>query len=354
MVAAGRISQAVLLVGGAGTRLRPLTYLMPKALLPVLNRPLISYEVELLARSGVSEVLLSTGCQAGQLREALGAGDRWGIHLTYVEEQRPLDTAGAVKNAQELLASEFFVFNGDLILDCDLAELARAHRQSGALVTILLRRVEDISHFGLVQRNEDGFVTAFREKAETDATGQQTINAGVYVVAAEVLDYIPVGEPYSNETDLFPALLEAGLPIFGHLPDVQSYWTDVGRLETYLAANRDLLSGRLPWVDWPRCDEQLEGGGVWVVPPICCGLRVKVGKAARVGPYVTLGDDVEIGAGSVLTDCIVQAGAVVEDEVTLDSVIVAANETVPTGHNQTGGVFCTYEQRDAADDSRAD
>jgi len=344
MAAACPISQAVLLVGGVGTRLRPLTYLMPKALLPVLNRPLISYELELLGRSGVPDVLLAIGDRTSQLQAALGSGDSWGVDLTYVEEQRPLDTAGAIKNTQELLAGDFFVFNGDLILDCDLAEMARAHRQSGALATILLRQVEDISHFGLVQRDERGFVTAFREKVEVDETGQRTINAGVYVMAAEVLDYIPVAETYSNEADLFPALLEAGLPILGHLPAQQGYWTDVGRLETYLAANRDLLSGRVPWVDWPRCDEQLEGGGVRVVPPACCGSRVKVGETPQVGPYVTLGDDVQIGAGTVLTDCIIQTGATVGDEVTLESVIVAENETVPTGHNQTGGVFCTYEQ----------
>ncbi len=344
MAAACPISQAVLLVGGAGTRLRPLTYLMPKALLPVLNRPLISYELELLGRSGVPDVLLTTGYQASQLRDVLGSGESWGIHLTYVEEQPPLGTAGAIKNAQELLAGDLFVFNGDLILDCDLTELARAHRQSGALVTILLRQVEDISHFGLVQRDEQGFVIAFREKVKVDETGQRTVNAGVYVMAAEVLDYIPVGERYSSESDLFPALLEAGLPMFGYLPDQQGYWTDVGRLETYLAANHDLLSGRLPWVYWPWCDEQLEGSGARAVPPICCGSAVEVGEAAQIGPYVTLGNDVQIGAGSVLTNCIIQAGATVEDEVTLDSVIVAEDETVPAGHDQTGGVFCTYEQ----------
>ncbi len=344
MAAACPISQAVLLVGGVGTRLRPLTYLMPKALLPVLNCPLISYELELLGRSGVPDVLLTTGYQASELRDVLGGGENWGIHLTYVEEQPPLDTAGAIKNAQELLAGDFFAFNGDLILDCDLAELACAHRESGALVTILLRQVEDISHFGLVQRDEEGFVTAFREKVDVDETGQRTVNAGVYVMTAEVLDYVPVGEPYSSESDLFPALLEAGLPILGYLPAQQGYWTDVGRLETYLAANHDLLSGRLPWVYGPWCDEQLEGSGARVVPPICCGSDVKAGEAAEIGPYVTLGDDVQIGAGSVLTDCIVQAGATVEGEVILDSVIVAEKETVPAGYNQTGGVFCTYEQ----------
>ena len=344
MAAACPISQAVLLVGGAGTRLRPLTYLMAKALLPVLNRPLISYELELLGRSGVPDVLLTTGYQASQLRDVLGGGDSWGVHLTYVEEQPPLDTAGAIKNAQELLAGDFFAFNGDLILDCDLTELARAHRQSGALVTILLRQVEDISHFGLVQRDEEGFVTAFREKVDLDESGQRTINAGVYVMAAEVLDYIPVGEPYSSESDLFPALLETGLPILGHLPDRQGYWTDVGRIETYLAANHDLLGGGLPWVYWPWCDEQLADSGALVVPPICCGSGVGAGETAQIGPYVTLGDDVQIGAGSVLSDCIIQAGATVGAEVLLESVVVAKNEAVPDGHHQTGGVFCTYEQ----------
>jgi len=343
MAAACPISQAVLLVGGVGTRLRPLTYLMPKALLPVLNRPLISYELELLGRSGVPDVLLAIGDRTSQLRDALGSGDSWSVHLTYVEEQRPLDTAGAIKNTQELAADEFFVFNGDLIIDCNLTELARAHRQSGALVTILLRQVEDISHFGLVQRDEEGFVSAFREKVKVDETGQRTINAGVYVMAAEVLDYIPVDEPYSNEADLFPALLEADLPILGYLPDQQGYWTDVGRIETYLTANRDLLRGCLPWVHWRQCGEHLAAASQ-VVPPTCCGSGVEVGETAQIGPYVTLGDGVQIGAGSVLTNCIIQTGATVGAEVTLESVIVAENETVPAGHNQTGGVFCTYEQ----------
>jgi len=343
MAAACPISQAVLLVGGVGTRLRPLTYLMPKALLPVLNRPLISYELELLGRSGVPDVLLAIGDRTSQLRDALGSGDSWSVHLTYVEEQRPLDTAGAIKNTQELAADEFLVFNGDLIIDCDLTELARAHRQSGALVTILLRQVEDISHFGLVQRDEEGFVSAFREKVKVDETGQRTINAGVYVMAAEVLDYIPVDEPYSNEADLFPALLAADLPILGYLPDQQVYWTDVGRIKTYLAANRDLLRGCLPWVHWRQCGEQLAAANQ-VVPPTCCGSGVEVGETAQIGPYVTLGDGVQIGAGSVLTNCIIQTGATVGAEVTLESVIVAENETVPAGHNQTGGVFCTYEQ----------
>ena len=314
MAPACPISQAVLLVGGVGTRLRPLTYLMPKALLPVLNRPLISYELELLGRSGVPDVLLTIADRTSQLQDALGSGETWNVKLTYVEEQPPLDTAGAIKNAQELLAGDFFAFNGDLILDCDLTELARAHRQSGALVTILLRQVEDISHFGLVQRDEEGFVTAFREKVDLDETGQRTINAGVYVMAAEVLDYVPVGESYSSESDLFPALLETGLPILGHLPDRQGYWTDVGRIETYLAANSDLLGGGLPWVDWRQCGEQLAAASQ-VMPPNCCGSGVEVGEAAQIGPYVTLGDDVKIGAGSMLTDCIRQAGATVGAEV---------------------------------------
>ncbi len=337
------ISQAVLLAGGRGTRLRPLTYRTPKALLPVLNQPLISYELALLGRYEVSEAILTTAYHADKLRPALGTGQRWGLRLTYVQEEPPLDTAGAIKNAELLIAGDFFAFNGDLILDCDLTELAQAHRQAQAAVTILLRRVEDITHFGLIQRDERGYITAFLEKVPDDETGQNTVNAGVYVMASEVLNHIPADRPYSNETDLFPALLEQGLPMYGHLPAREGYWTDVGRTETYLAANRELLSGQLPWASWPECSADQTENDVTIRGPTCCGEDVSIGAGAQIGPFVTLGHDVQVGEGAALRDCIVHPGAVIGANAALESVVVAENEVVADGHSQTRGVLCTYE-----------
>ncbi len=338
------IEQAVLLAGGIGTRLRPLTYQRPKALLPVLNQPLISYELKLLGRFGVAEVILATAYQADKLRPALGDGGQWGVELRYVQESLPLGTAGAIKNVESLIAGPFFAFNGDLIMDVDLALMAEAHEQSGAEVTILLRQVPDISHFGLIQRDAEGFITAFVEKAAQDSTGQNTINAGVYIMSPRLLAYVPAGEPYSNETDLFPALLEQGVKLCGYLPHKQGYWRDVGRLETYLQVNQDLLAGKLPWLKLPAVELAEVGEDVQIQQPCCWDKGVVVESGAEVGPYVTLGEGVKIGEDARIEDCVVHPGASIGAGADLQSMVVAENEQVPAGHKQTQGVFCTYEQ----------
>lgn len=338
------IKQAVLLAGGLGTRLRPLTYQRPKALLPVVNRPLISYELELLGRYRVPEVILATAYQAEQLRPALGDGSQWGAQLRYVQESLPLDTAGAIKNVESLIEGPFFVFNGDLILDVDLAMMAQAHLKSGAVVTILIRQMADISHFGLVQRDSAGFVIAFREKIDYDSTGPNTVNAGVYIMAPEILERIPPEESYSNETDLFPELLAAREKLYGYLPDKPGYWNDVGRLETYLQVNRDLLGGSLPWLKLPVVDPEQVGDDVQIQSPCCWAPGVVLERSARVGPYVVLGEGVKIGPEAKLEDCVVHPGAAIGASADLRSVVVAENEQVPEGHQQMQGVCCTHEQ----------
>ncbi len=337
------IKQAVLLAGGLGTRLRPLTYQRPKALLPVVNRSLISYELQLLGRFGVPEVILAAAYQADQLRPVLGDGSQWAVHLRYVQESVPLETAGAIKNVETLIEDPFLVFNGDLILDVDLTRMAHAHFNSAAVVTILLRQVADISQFGLIQRDSDGSITAFREKVSQDSTGQNTVNAGVYIMSPQILAQIPTGEPYSNETDLFPALLNDGAKLYGHLPDKPGYWSDVGRLETYLQVNRDLLAGRLPWLELPDIQPQQIGEDVQIRPPCCLDSGVTLGQGAQIGPNVTLGEAVAVGPEVKLQDCVVHPGATIEAGADLRSVVVAENEQVPEGHKQTEGVYCSYE-----------
>ena len=338
------IRQAVQLAGGRGTRLRPLTYQRPKALLPVLNRPLISYELELLGRYGVAEVILAAGYQAERLRPALGDGSRWGVELRCVQETLPLDTAGAMKNVETLIGGPFFVFNGDLILDVEPNLMAQKHLESGATATILLRQVTDIAHFGLVQRDRDGFVTAFVEKAAHDATGQNTVNAGVYIMLPEVMAEIPAGQAYANETDLFPRLLERGAKLCGYLPDQAGYWNDVGRLETYLQVNRDLLDGRLPWLKLPAAELAQIGAEVQIHEPCCWAKDVAFERGARVGPYVSLDEGVRVGEEAKLEDCVVHARATIGAGANLRSLVVAENEQVPAGHKQAQGVCCSYER----------
>lgn len=330
--------QAIVLVGGLGTRLRPLTYRMPKALLPVLNRPLLSYELEWLRRAGVRQVILAVSYQAERLEAGLGDGSQWGLELVYVAERERLDTAGALKNCQDHIRGRFWALNGDLIFDFDPRPLVAKHVAEGALLSQTLRRVEDITPFGLIQRDAAGRVTAFLEKVSEDPTGQNTVNAGIYLMEPEILERIPPGVAYSNELDLFPTVLTSGATVLGHLATDMTYWADVGRLETYLQVNRDLLSGALDWVG-PAVDSSAHVSGAALIPPCHVAGGVSVEAGARVGPHVSLGTGAVVEAGARLTDCVVLPEARIAGRADLESVVVSAGEFVPAGHQQQGGVI---------------
>lgn len=333
--------QAIILVGGLGTRLRPLTYHLPKALLPVVNRPLLSFELEWLRRAGVRQVILTVTHQAEALQAALGEGQLWDLELVYVKEEQPLDTAGALKNAARQVQDSFWALNGDLIFDFDPLPMVSRHRQNQALLSLCLRRVEDISPFGLIQCDREGRVTAFREKTEHDPTGQNTVNAGVYLMEPEVLDRVPSGQPYSNERQLFPELLEASAPVWGFRPDPMVYWIDVGRLDSYLQANHDLLGGALPWVRPEHTASAQVSPQAKIVPPCNLAEDVIIEAGARVGPYVSLGPAARVEAGARLAESIVHAQTVIAPNAILENVVVAGGETVPAAHVQREGVICS-------------
>ncbi len=331
---ASPLRQAVLLTGGLGTRLRPLTDRLPKALVPLLNRPLISYELELLARAGVTDIILAVSYKADALRQGLGDGAKWGVKLRYCPEPVPLDTAGAIANARDYLEDDFLVLNGDLVMDVDVAAVARAHLEKEADVTILLRRVEDIRPYGLIQRDDDGFIVAFREKVCYDETGQNTVNAGLYVMSHRVLEAIPAGRPYSNERQLFPGLLAKGARLVGYLPPRPGYWADVGRLDSYLQANRALLQGA---IDWVRPQVQSEVSPQHVEPPVCIGAHCTI--AGDVGPYACIGNNCQVCEGARLHDCVVLDGARIGKDAKVSNAVVGPDAYVPAGANITSGVF---------------
>lgn len=330
------INQAVLLVGGLGMRLRPLTCRMPKAALPLLNRPLLSYELELLGRSGVSDVILAVAYQADRLIEALGDGSRWGVRLRFCQDPMPLDTAGAIKHVEPLLGEHFFVANGDLVLDTDLAELADAHLHAGADLTILVRRVADVSPFGLIGRDSAGLITSFQEKISRDESGGNTVSTGLYVMSRPVLDRIPAGQPYSCERALFPKLLAGGAKLLGYLPEQEGYWADVGRVESYLATSRELLDGAIDWVR-PLVESGVEAGLVTL--PVCIGPQCRV--LGQIGPHVALGPGCTVGRGAKLQDCVALAGACVGEDAVISDAILAPGAAVPPRARITGGVYDT-------------
>lgn len=315
--------KAVLLVGGEGTRLRPLTLDHPKPLIPVANRPFLAHVLSHLGRHGVEEVILTTG----YLAEAFEGFSPDGVRLTVVHEDRALDTAGAVKNAEEHIDSTFLVLNGDVLTDIDISALLAAHREKRAIGTIALTPVEDPTAYGLVPLDADGRIERFVEKPRHDEIVTNLVNAGIYVLEPDVLKRIPAGQPYSFERDLFPDLLVDLTPMYGFRSN--AYWLDVGTPRKYLTGNRDVLGGKVgerppgretpsgAWVDeGTRIDPSARIRG-----PVAIGSGCRIDLGAIVYPGSCLGDGCHIGEGSVVEesvlhdDVVLEPGAVVERSV---------------------------------------
>ena len=346
------IQQAVLLVGGLGTRLRPLTYKLPKALIPVANLPLIAYEIIPLVQAGVKQIIFAMGYKADLLREHLGDGSGYGAEFIYVEEHEKLDTAGAIKNVADLITGPFFACNGDMIYDVDLRAFAADHLAREAMITYCLRRTDDIQHFGLIQWQDDGRVTAFKEKVPVDETGRNTVNSGFYLMSPAVLDHIPPGVPYSSEQQLFPDLLNRDLPLYVHVPEKDGYWADVGRFDTYLQANGDVLEGKLSWFRPSShcragactppavvCDASPGGvqapalqsePAVHIAASVDIQSNVTLGAGASIGPRVSVGAGAVIGEEVTIEDSIIWPGSVIGARARLTRCIIAGG-TVPEG-----------------------
>jgi mannose-1-phosphate guanylyltransferase len=230
----------VILVGGEGTRLRPLTEEIPKPVLPLAGRPFLSYVLDWLGREGVEEVVLACGFRADKVRAALGDGGGGQPRLRYVEEPEPRGTAGAIKFAQDVLEERFLALNGDVLMDLDLRALVEAHEQRDARATIALYPVEDPSEYGLVRRTEDGEILGFVEKPGPDEVDTDEVNAGAYVLERALLDDVPADRKVSIERDVFPELVGKGL--YGVRLD--GYWLDIGTPERYRQAGEDIVAGR--------------------------------------------------------------------------------------------------------------
>jgi mannose-1-phosphate guanylyltransferase len=312
--------QALILAGGEGTRLRPLTSTIPKPVVPLVDRPFIVYTLEWLCRHGVEDVILSCGFMAEGVREVLGDGSEAGIRLRYSEEPKPLGTGGAVKFAHDQLDERFFVLNGDVLTDIDLTAQLAQHERTGARATIALTPVEDPSAYGLVRQDDDGAVKEFVEKPGPEEIDTDLINAGAYVLERDVLDIMPpAGTNVSIEREVFPALVGRGL--FGYAAG--GYWLDIGTPSRYLQGTFDILEGnvttevgrklsdaRLALVDCARVDGR-------IVAPTVAGAGSVVARDAIVGGRAVLGRDVKVGEG-----------AHVESSVLLDGASVGARSTV--------------------------
>ncbi len=300
--------QALVLAGGEGTRLRPLTYTTPKPVMPLAGRPFLSFMLDWLNRHGVEEVILSCGFMSGEVRQVLG--DIYnGMRLRYVVEEEPLGTGGPVRLAfdQGVLDQRLLVLNGDVLSDMDLTAELEAHGRTGARVTLALHPVEDTSSYGVVPLAADGQVEAFLEKTEAPPTN--LVNAGAYVVERDVVDeLIPSGRAVSLEREVFPELVGRGL--YGHV--AAGYWVDIGTPERYLEATWDLLAGRVA----SQLPERDETGslvyencllaGAHIGPQSVLGRHCSVGTDARVERSV-LHERVHVGADAAIIEAVLAA-----------------------------------------------
>ncbi|HEX3174929.1 MAG TPA: NDP-sugar synthase [Solirubrobacterales bacterium] len=290
--------QAIVLVGGEGTRLRPLTETVPKPALTLVDRPFLAYMIEWLAGHGVDEVVLACGFLPDALRQALaGEEERAGARIRYVVEPEPLGTAGAIRFAADQLGDEledrFLALNGDVLTDLDLSALLDAHGERAARATIALHPVEDSSAFGLVHSGGEGEVLAFLEKTGEAAPGE--INAGMYVLERSVLDLIPPGENVSIEREVFPRLVGEGL----HGLLLEGYWVDIGTPERYLQASWDILEGRVRTRVAPTA------------PGALIDASAEVDRTAAVGPRAVVGPGCRVGAGAEIRESVLLAGSAV-------------------------------------------
>lgn len=344
MSARGNPRQAVILVGGEGTRLRPVTSRVPKPVAPVVERPFVAYILDNLARHGVERAIFSTGFLAEAIEAVIGDGAGYGIQVVYAVEDEPLGTAGAIANCEAVLDDgRFYVFNGDVLSDVDLSALAATHAEKGGMGTIFLTPVEDPRRYGLVELREDGSVLSFLEKPG-EWEGTALINAGVYVLEPEVLEMIPRGRLFSIERGVFPRLAAAG-SLYGYVD--RGYWRDIGTPDSYLQAHFDILERQVV----TAAAEQLGdaylyispdaavASGARVVPPCYVGAGARIGEGARVGPLTVVGAGAVVAEGATVTEAVVQAGVVIGAHAQVEGSILVRGSSVGAGSQLNGAVL---------------
>ena len=346
--------QAVILVGGKGTRLRPLTADRPKPIVPVVDRPFLAHMLEWVARHGMTDVVLCCGFKSDAVVEAIGDGSRYGVTITWVFEPEPRGTAGAVKMAEEHLQERFVLINGDVLTDMDLSAQIAAHERTGATATLALVPVEDPSAYGLVRLEDDGRVKGFLEKPKAEDIDTDLISAGAYVLERSIMQMIPAGREVSIEREVWPFMVGEGL--YGHVHR-GAYWMDIGTPERYVQGVGDVLSGAAETSTLARMAGGPVMAGAEVHPTavvaddalVESGARVGAGAHVGAGSVVGSGATVDagasltrtvllpgvrVGARAELTDCVIGADAVVGDAVRIgDHVIVADAATIPAGEH---------------------
>jgi NDP-sugar pyrophosphorylase family protein len=313
--------QALILAGGKGTRLRPLTVHTPKPIVPICNRSFLLYQIDTLRNAGITDITLSLSYQPDKIEQLLGDGAEHGVRIKYTVEPQPMGTAGAYKFAEEFIREPTVVFNGDILTDLDLRRVIDEHNERRATATLVLAPVENPSAYGLVETEPDGRVRRFLEKPKPEEISVNTINAGTYILEPRVLDFIPPGENYSFEYQLFPDLLARREPFYAHIP-ANAYWIDIGTTARYLQVHHDLLAGRVAHVD-------------------LAGLRGKFQTPAEVSidDRSLIAGDCTIKARAQIVNSVLGAGCYVEEGALVENSVIWSHARVGAGARVSGAII---------------
>ncbi len=331
--------RAVIMAGGQGTRLRPLTSDQPKPMIPVANVPCMEHIINLLKRHGFERVVVTLEYMPEVIRGHFGDGSPWGVEMEYSVEEEPLGTAGSVKYVEGKLGERFVVVSGDAMTDVDLGAVVGFHEERGSEVTLVLKKVDDPSEFGIVILGDDGRVQRFLEKPDEDEVFSYTVNTGIYVVEPGVLDEIPSGQEYDWSKELFPKLLDEGRPVYGYVMEDPSYWEDIGNIEQYIDAQRAVLDGEVRGVKPPGEEkhegvfvgERVEADEEALEAPVALGDGVRISPGARVGPYAILAPGVSVAAGATVVRSTVAEGAKIGEGAQLDGALVGRSCEIGAG-----------------------
>ena len=295
--------QALILAGGKGTRLRPQTMHTPKPIVPIANRPFLLYQIELLKRADVRDVILSLSYQPQKIEDKLGDGTDYDVRISYTVEASPLGTAGAYRHAAGLIRETTVVFNGDVLTDIDLNDVIKFHRDRNATATIVLTPVPNPTAYGLVETDAEGKVRRFLEKPSAQDVTCDTINAGIYILEPRVLDFVPEGEPFMFEYGVFPALLEKDERFYGYV--FRGYWKDIGTSSSYLEANLDVINGKVNLLPIDRSAERGEK-----FDPTC-----EIDSRSIVDGSCTLRAGVRVVNSVISRNCFIEENAHIESSV---------------------------------------
>ncbi len=331
--------KAVIMAGGEGTRLRPLTTSQPKPMLPMANQPMVAHIISLLRQHGFDEIIITVAFLANTIRTYFGDGSEFGVRIDYATEEIPLGTAGSVLNAREHLDERFLVISGDVLTDIDLGELVRFHDRAGAAVTLALKPMENPLDFGIVITDDESRIERFLEKPTWGQVFSDRINTGIYVLDPVVLDHIAPDHPVDFSSELFPGLLEMGHPLYGFT--TERYWEDVGTLEAYLQAHKDILDGTVAvGIDaFPLRDGVWVGEGAEIDPsatleaPALIGDNCRIGPSASIGAYTVLGANVRVGEGAVIERSVVHDNCYIGAGVAARSSVVGRSCELRQGVN---------------------